>query len=321
MPAMVGGRLRQGARTRVRGTLLRGSSWFEPRLVWLLGSPRSGSTWLLRLLGEHDAVVPYNEPLIGWFLGPFTSDLPGMHACELDCSTFTMRRAQGDGRFQFFNQEFADVWRPDLRRMLNDRLLAHALRYPANERLSRSVMVIKEPNGSQSADVIMSALPRSRFLFLLRDGRDVVDSELASNLKGSWVSRMFAGSTGIDSDERRKFVEQSAYKWLWRTEVVQEAYAAHTGPKHLVRYEDLRRDPERQLRTIYDWLGIDIDDDTLAATIGRHAFEGMPEEDRGESQFSRAATPGYWRESLGEEEQAVVEAVIGPKLRELGYEA
>src|SRR6266513_3475758 len=164
MPAMVGGRLRQGARTRVRGTLLRGSSWFEPRLVWLLGSPRSGSTWLLRLLGEHDAVIPYNEPLIGWFLGPFTCDLPGMQPRELDSSTFTMRRAQGSGRFQFFNEEFEHVWQPDLRRMLNHRLLAHALRYPGKEQLSRSLMVIKEPNGSQSADVIMRALPRSRFL-------------------------------------------------------------------------------------------------------------------------------------------------------------
>src|SRR5436305_9154537 len=159
-PAMAGGRLRQRARTRALGTVLGGSNLFEHRLVWLLGSPRSGSTWLLRLLAEHDAVIPYNEPLIGWFLGPFTCDLPGMRPCELDCSTFTMRRAQASGRFQFFNEEFEHVWQPDLRRMLNHRLRAHALRYPAKEPLSSSLMVIKEPNGSQSADVIMRALPR-----------------------------------------------------------------------------------------------------------------------------------------------------------------
>jgi Sulfotransferase family len=317
---MAGGRLGERARTRARGTLLRGASRFEHRLVWLLGSPRSGSTWLLRLLGEHDAVIPYNEPLIGWFLGPFTCDLPGMQPRELDGSTFTMRRAQCRARYQFFNEEFEHVWRPDLRRMLNHRLLAHALRYPAKEPLARSLMVIKEPNGSQSADVIMRALPRSRFLFLLRDGRDVVDSELASNLKGSWVSRMFDGSTGIEAGERRQFVEQSAYKWLWRTEVVQEAYGAHPGPKHLVRYEDLIREPELQLRGIYDWLGLELSEEALAATIERHAFEEMREEDRGDGQFSRAATPGYWRESLSEDEQAVVHAVLGEKLRELGYE-
>jgi hypothetical protein len=300
---------------------LKRSSWFESHLVWLFGSPRSGSTWLLRLLGEHDAVLPYNEPLIGWYLSPFTCDLPGMRACDLEPATFTMRRAQHDARFQFFNEEFAHVWRPDLARLMRDRFLAHAARHPADVPLSRTLVLIKEPNGSQSADVIMRTLPRSRLLFLLRDGRDVVDSELASNRKGSWVSRMFAGSTGVADDERRTFVEQSAFKWLWRTEVVQEAYARHPGPKHLVRYEDLRRDPLPHLQQIYDWLGLEIDPATLADTVRRHAFEEMPEEQRGEGQFSRAAKPGYWRESLTPEEQSIVARVMGPKLRELGYEA
>jgi hypothetical protein len=243
-----------------------------------------------------------------------------MRACDLDRSTFTMRRAQHGARFQFFNDDFADVWQPGLGRLMRDRFLAHARRHPPKVPLSHSVMLIKEPNGSQSADVIMNALPRSRFLFLLRDGRDVVDSELASNLEGSWVSRMFAGSTGVREEERRAFVEQSAYKWLWRTEVVQEAYSRHPGPKHLVRYEDLRGDPLPHLRRIYDWLGLQIDEAALSATIHRHTFEEMPDEDRGEGQFSRAAKPGYWRESLSPEEQSVVASVIGPKLRELGYE-
>src|SRR3954466_15243190 len=43
----------------------------ESRLVWVFGSPRSGSTWLLRLLAEHESVVPVDEPLIGSYLGPF----------------------------------------------------------------------------------------------------------------------------------------------------------------------------------------------------------------------------------------------------------
>jgi Sulfotransferase family len=313
--------LTERVRTRVRRTLLKQSTWFEPQLVWLFGSPRSGSTWLLRLLGEHDAVLPYNEPLIGWYLSPFTCDLPGMRAGELEPSTFTMRRAQHDARFQFFNDEFAHVWKPDLARLMCDRFLAHARRHPAGVPLSRTHVLIKEPNGSQSADVIMGALPRSRLLFLLRDGRDVVDSELASNRKGSWVSKMFAGSTGVADDERRAFVEQSAFKWLWRTEVVQEAYARHPGPKHLVRYEDLRSDPLPHLQGIYEWLGLGVDQATLADTVRRHAFEEMPEEQRGEGQFSRAAKPGYWRESLTPEEQSIVANVMGPKLRELGYEA
>ena len=49
----------------------------ESRLVWLFGSPRSGSTWLLQMLGEHPRIVPINEPLIGFHLSPFQANDPG----------------------------------------------------------------------------------------------------------------------------------------------------------------------------------------------------------------------------------------------------
>src|SRR3954454_13634536 len=109
VPAPVAGPARRGRR---RARELRAARDLEDRLVWVLGSPRSGSTWLLQLLGEHDAVVPVNEPLIGWYIGPFMSDLPGMSARDLDLHNFTMRRVHQDKRPSFFAEEFSDVWAP-----------------------------------------------------------------------------------------------------------------------------------------------------------------------------------------------------------------
>jgi hypothetical protein len=166
----------------------------------------------------------------------------------------------------------------------------------------------------------MAALPRSRLLFLLRDGRDVVDSELAANLEGSWVGTLFPEVRGVTAAERLSFVTQSAHKWLWRTSVVQEAYAAHTGPKLLIRYEDLRRGPLSGLRQILDWIGLTMPEPALHELVDEMSFERIPEESRGPKQFSRAATPGHWRESLSEDEQSAVLDVIAPKLRELGYD-
>lgn len=291
----------------------------ESQLVWVLGSPRSGSTWLLQLLGGHEAIVPVNEPLIGWYLGPFLSDLPGWHGEALDSRNFTLRKAQERQPDQFFAEEFRSSWLPGLARMMRARFLAHAVRYPARAPLLRSVVAIKEPNGSQSADIIMAALPKSRLLFLLRDGRDVVDSELAANEKGSWVSQEFPGGGGIGADERRAFVVQSAQKWLWRTQVVQQAFDAHPGPKHVVRYEHMLADPQAHLVSIFRWLGIDAEPAMTRKLIDRHAFDELPAEARGPQKFFRAASPGLWRENLDSEEQAAINAVIGPKLRELGY--
>lgn len=317
--------LRRRARTavsRVRATaaaLEANSAAFESRLVWVFGSPRSGSTWLLKVLSGHDAVVPINEPLIGWYLGPFLSDLPGGDATALDSSTFTLRRVQADQYAQFFSEHFSDIWVPALARMMRQRFHAHAQRHRP-EPSSNYQVLIKEPNGSQSADVIMRALPRAKLLFLLRDGRDVVDSELASNLPGSWVSREFPGLRGIDEEDRLSFVTQSAHKWLWRTEVVQSAFADHRGPKHLVRYEDLLREPGIHVRQILEWMGLKPDESEIAGWLERSSLAHVAGTAPGPREFARLARPGAWRENLRDDEQAVVQDLLGAKLRELGYE-
>jgi hypothetical protein len=320
----MGVNVRQGVRGRVSAMAsrvrARAGSHFESQLAWIFGSPRSGSTWLLLMLARHPAVVPVNEPLIGWYLGPFLCDLPGFNASALDLDNFTLRRVQRNKRDQFFAQEFSDVWKADFGEMMRKRFYAHASRFSSPVPLDKRMVMIKEPNGSQSADMIMSVLPQARLLFLLRDGRDVVDSELAANKEGSWVSKGFPGVSGISAPQRRDFVTQSAYKWLWRTEVVQQAYRDHPGPKLLVRYEDLLADPTRHVRAIFDWLGLEITDQQLGELIAENAFDQTPPKERGPDGFFRAATPGLWRQNLSADEQTAMTELLAPKLIELGYE-
>jgi len=293
---------------------------FDRRVVWMLGSPRSGSTWLLYLLAEHDAIVPMNEPLIGWYLGPFMGDVPGLSARDFDIDNFTVRRSHEHKAPHFFATDFEGAWMPPLATLLRVRLNAHVERFPPAVGADRALLMVKEPNGSQSADILLRAMPESRLLFLLRDGRDVVDSELASIAKGSWVTREF-GVRGLEGEQRLEFITEHAMKWLWRTAVVEEAYRDHRGPKHLVRYEDLLADPLMHVREIFDWLGLGVGGEELSDFIARHAFESVPEDKRGADQFHRAASPGLWRENLTQAEQQTLSELIGPKLAELGYPA
>jgi hypothetical protein len=293
----------------------------ESRLVWVLGSPRSGSTWLLRMLAEHEAVVPINEPLIGWYLGPFLTDLPGWSASGLDHSNFTLRKVQAKKRDQFFADEFSDVVQPALAAMIRRRFAAHLAHYPPRGTSTRARIVIKEPNGSQSADVLLGALPKSSLLFLLRDGRDVVDSELSANLKGGWISAQFPGGSGISDSQRLDFVARSAQRWLWRTETVEEAYDSHPGPTRMVKYEDLLTDPAAHLRAILEWLDLPLEQPELVAILEKHEFDRLPVESRGKDKFFRAASPGLWQTNLTPEEQSTVHEILGEKLQALGYEA
>jgi Sulfotransferase family len=302
----------------MRSSLPRDSQSVESRVIWMFGSPRSGSTWLLRMAEQHPSIVGMNEPTIGYHLSPFLSDEPGYHVEDLDLGTFTQRRVMEGEPDRFFAAKYADVWLPGLRRLLNDRLLAHLEREWGASAPSDALLLVKEPNGSQSADVIMRAQPTARLLFLLRDGRDVVDSELASFAVGGWQERSFAHMRGIDEAERLDFVTRSAYQWLWRTGVVETAFAEHRGPKHLLRYEDLLREPEWHLDELFEWLGVPRDGVDVARVVDEFAFERLPY--RGPDQQNRFATPGAWRDNLRPDERNAVQDILLPKLRELGYE-
>jgi hypothetical protein len=296
----------------------RSSENIESRLIWMFGSPRSGSTWLRRMLEQHPLIVGMNEPLIGVHLSPFLSDEPGYRAEDLGLRTFTFRRVLEGDRDKFFAAKYADVWLPGLRRMLNDRLLAHLEREAGEAAAGEALLLIKEPNGSQSADVIMRAQPTARLLFLLRDGRDVVDSELASFLVGGWQESSFDHMRGVQEPERLDFVIRSAYHWLWRTEVVEAAFAEHQGPKHMVRYEDLLREPEQHLRELFEWLELPLDTLDVAKVVDEFDFERLPY--RGYDQQNRFGRPGVWRENLRPGEAEAVQEILLAKVRELGYE-
>ena len=89
----------------------------------------------------------------------------------------------------------------------------------------------------------------------------------------------------------------------------------------MVRYEDLRREPEQVMRPLLDWLGIQRDERGLRDTVEANAFEALPKFMKGSGTPRRAASPGLWRQNTTPEEQAVMGEIMGTKLVELGYPA
>ena len=165
----------------------------ERRLVWMMGSPRTGSTWLLRLLlhpwgvgrtptgidpsrfrPRGGNVIPVNESYIAHHFGPMRDPLPPPETAGQSSVVLNDLR-RGDPAY-FFSDEYADVWRGPLRELGLKRFEAQSLRAEREHGLREPQIVIKEPNGSHAADLIAGLFPTSRMIFLLRDGRDVIDS-------------------------------------------------------------------------------------------------------------------------------------------------
>ena len=88
-------------------------------------------------------------------------------------------------------------------------------------RVPDPLVVVKEP-GSHVADQLVSLFPGSRLVFLLRDGRDVVDSWLAAYRAGSWA--LDEGAFPVTDGGREALVRWQSAVWAFRTDVVQRAY-------------------------------------------------------------------------------------------------
>ncbi len=286
----------------------------EHRLAWIFGSSRSGSTWLLRMLASLRGVLPIDDPHLGHHLGVWRPISLAWATAEHPPDLTTLDRVKHDKDSYFFCDRYRESWEPALRRLIVDRFDAQVA---DTARVADPLVVVKEP-GSHVADLLITLFPGSRFVFLLRDGRDVVDSWLAAYRSGSWA--LDEGAFPVTATGRESLVRWQSAVWRYRTEVVQRAFHRHPPDQRvLVRYEDLVDDPGHELARICAYLQLDASAATLAAVADEHAFASVPATAKGESREIRSATPGGWRENLTPAEHDVMHEVMGPKLAELGY--
>jgi hypothetical protein len=312
-------RLGVRANALVARARLSSRSAVERRLVWILGSPRTGSTWLMNLLAVDRRVVKVDEPTVGLHVGALMLDWVSVRPRRIPVEQMRVNDVRAELPSYFFSRPYERTWRPGLRKLVIDRFRAEILDHARAAAIADPLAVIKEPIGSQGADILMSLLPRSRLIFLLRDGRDVIDSELDAFREGGWVAEMLPGFETAEQD-RLSFVNSRAQAWLCRTAAVQRAFDAHSPElRRTVRYEDLLSDPESMIASLVEWLGLSADADRVREVVARMGFDRVDPAERGRGKFARAAKPGLWRENLTAEEQRLIEDLIGPNLRELGY--
>ncbi len=286
----------------------RGRSQINPEnIVWILGSPRTGSTWLGRIMGEPKGHALWKEPFLGVVLG-FRNNLANRE--YVNSSQFLLGEPHREVWVRSMRNLFLDVGRAKFPNISADNYL-----------------VVKEPNGSMSATLILEAFPESKLVFLVRDSRDVVASLLEAARKGSWygydryeasvVEALRNEDHGSPEDRSEdEFVEQLARNYVTNVSAAKEAYEQHPDTsKVLVRYEDLRESPLEQVLRICDSLGITVDRTQIEQAVEQHSWENLPAEKKGQGKFHRKATPGGWKEDLTPGQASLVEKITGPLLK------
>jgi hypothetical protein len=152
--------------------------------------------------------------------------------------------------------------------------------------------------------LLSDIFPESRFVHLIRDGRDVSLS-IIDSLPGSGIHRPW----------------QAAGYWAYRIRKGQESGRALGAGRYLeIRYEDLVEDPEAVLRAVCLFLELDYSPQMLEGFQG--AAERLPIDQRSRHRHVvRPPTKGIrdWRRDMDEWDVRYVECIAGRQLSELGY--
>ena len=289
-----------GLKQRLAAPAPRAGGVNPENVVWIFCSNRSGSTWLSSMMGEVEGHEVWNEPLVGKLFG----DLYYVGAA---------------GHQKVKHYILGDYHKGSWLDSIQSFVLSEATaRFP--EVAGRGYLIIKEPNGSIGAPLLAEAMPASRVIFLVRDPRDVAASGLDAARKGSWQYENAADRgwkrEALADNQPDVWVRRRAQNYVRHAGKARDAYEAHKGPKVLIRYEELREDALGTMERLYSTLGIQVREEELARAVEKHAWENIPEKEKGQGKFYRRAKPGGWREDLTPAQVEIVEQVSAPLLKE-----
>lgn len=262
--------------------------------VFVVGAPRSGTTWLHHMLAAHPAVASMEQEL-------------------------TMIKYLADWDRHFQQEKFridAGHWQQGVPLLYGEDEFYQGLRALADQAYARvqarrpqaSHVLDKHPDYALHVELIARLFPTCKVLHIIRDGREVAVSMMSAHQR-----------VGFGAGE----IRGAARHWA-RNLLASRRAGEQLGPDRYmeVRYEDLKADTAPELLKIYRFC-------QLPATPAE-AERIAAEYDIQRKQVSRGDTtlnalrdvPGaIWKQELTLEQRWLLDRLAGPLLYELGYGA
>jgi hypothetical protein len=199
----------------------------HPRLSFLTGCPRSGTTLLERMLDSHDEVAATPETLT------FTAEIwtPLSYELSTRCAPTSDLRETLQA---LTRQEIHDA------RRRYERLVPDALEEPVNGRM----IVDKNPSLFDILPTVARLFPQSPLLVALRDPRAIAWSCFTQYLPANLESVAF-----FNLESTCRHIAARLQQWV-------ELRNRLSNPWHEVRYEALVRDPKMVSRKALEFLGL-----------------------------------------------------------------
>jgi len=255
------------------------------KLVFLVGAPRSGTTWLAKLFDSHPDVLYRNEPdsvlhepRLPLICPPADVTQYRAIACDYIDRLLRIRTLKSSGSLPVFSKHFALPLAHPLRRFWIYALhLTAAL--PAGKRFAERLpipdllrsgasptVVMKSVNARGLARLFLEAMPDCRMVFILRHPCGQVGSLVRGLASGVFDPPDRAEVLG--TPQARQFgltperfatlepVEQWSWHWAILNQKAYDELADSTRVK-FVLYEDLAANPQARVRELFAFCGLD----------------------------------------------------------------
>lgn len=285
-----------------------------PRFAVILGSPRSGTTWLQRVLAAHPNIAtPQETHLFALYLAPLYARWDRQKRVS-ERNLQAIESGQADaGRLLGLATILDDEEVDFAGRSLLDSVMRRTVDAVADERDDIRVVIEKTPSNAEHTDLIERIAPTTRYIHVIRDPRDVSASLIAAS--GDWGGR-WAPRTA----------DSAARMWIEHLEGARKV-SGHTDRYLEVRYEDMRKDLPAQLTRILEFLDLPTDTGIpvaeLAKQQGEFAYKPAMRKRMGAVTVEPAAFSGEGkvRHGLSSAQQLIVEHRTAALREELGYGA
>ena len=270
--------------------------------VFVLGSPRSGTTLLYHMLLSAGGFAIYRSETHAFnVLEAAYGDLSNRHNRKR-----LMKAWLGSKLFRLSNLDAQEI---EARVMADCRNGGDFLRIVMGD-ITRKQKVDRwadcTPDHSLYVQRIKETIPDALIVHIIRDGRDVA----LSMDKQGWI-RPLPG-------DRKEHLMVSSLYWEWVVNRGREAGGKLEGDYYEVHFEDLLQNP----RSVLAGLGAFIEHDLNYDRILEVGIGSVREPN---SSFQAGASGnnfnpvGRWKDILSEEDATKMEGMIGGTLRELGY--
>lgn len=293
--------------------LLDFKTFLNMELFFIVGLPRSGTTWVQHLLNHHPDIICRGESHF------FNLLFPQVQQCFQNYNKEVLQQGgiiahlkEYGGHVESLNYEVDDTHLV----LLYCISLVFQKWIITDADNSALVLGEKTPDSILHLNLINSLLPQSKIIHVIRDGRDCATSNWFFNLSGMKNNR-------VPAESFEDFVSKEMKKWTTSINMAQ-AVGNNIGDRYTeVRYEELLDQPSIVMSRMLRFLGVDNDQEIIEKCIGNASFEkmgsGPSQGSENSTFFLRKGVSGDWKEHFNQDLSKQAWSIAGDLLESLGY--